>query len=312
MILELCKGLHCVDLDESFPTHIYLQIFVSIQPRTSPVKSPRSRRARTWEKASARSRGFFLLLAADSADRQEALVAARPHGPGLPVVEERQHGLDAPERRHVLFFENFKNFQKKFKNFFEIKKKNSKKIQKKSKISKIFRRGAVQKLGVLVDLAKCCALRISLQNLASIQPRTSPGNFASFRQIFEILAKLSTSSPTVSKIFRRGAVQKLGVRVDLGKCYTLRILLQNLASTQPRTGPGKIASFRQIFGNFGDAVDFFADRLEKFSTRGGAKAGGAGRSGQMLHVAYFVAKFGLDPAENEPRQVWQILADFRH
>ena len=39
MILELCKGVHCVDLDESFQTHTYLQNFVSIQPRTSPVKS---------------------------------------------------------------------------------------------------------------------------------------------------------------------------------------------------------------------------------------------------------------------------------
>ena len=28
----------CVDLDESFETHIYLENFFSIQPRTSPVK----------------------------------------------------------------------------------------------------------------------------------------------------------------------------------------------------------------------------------------------------------------------------------
>ena len=38
VILEQCKGVHCVDLGESFPTHIYLQNFVSIQPRTSLVK----------------------------------------------------------------------------------------------------------------------------------------------------------------------------------------------------------------------------------------------------------------------------------
>ena len=38
MILEQCKGVHCVDLVESFRTHIYLQNSVSIQPRTSPVK----------------------------------------------------------------------------------------------------------------------------------------------------------------------------------------------------------------------------------------------------------------------------------
>ena len=42
MILELCKGVHCVDLGESFQTHIYLQNLASIQPRTSPVKSARS------------------------------------------------------------------------------------------------------------------------------------------------------------------------------------------------------------------------------------------------------------------------------
>ena len=43
MRLQSCaKGVHCVDLDESFPTHIYLQNLASIQPRTSPVKFARS------------------------------------------------------------------------------------------------------------------------------------------------------------------------------------------------------------------------------------------------------------------------------
>ena len=37
-IRERCKGVHCVDLGESFPTHIYLQKSASIQPRTSPSK----------------------------------------------------------------------------------------------------------------------------------------------------------------------------------------------------------------------------------------------------------------------------------
>ena len=37
-IRERCKGVHCVDLGEGFPTRIYLQNLVSIQPRTSPVK----------------------------------------------------------------------------------------------------------------------------------------------------------------------------------------------------------------------------------------------------------------------------------
>ena len=42
MILELCKGVHCVHLGESFQTHIYLQNLALIQPRTSPVKAARS------------------------------------------------------------------------------------------------------------------------------------------------------------------------------------------------------------------------------------------------------------------------------
>ena len=47
MILEQCKGVHCVDLSESFQTHIYLQKFASIQPRTSPLKFAASR-VRGW------------------------------------------------------------------------------------------------------------------------------------------------------------------------------------------------------------------------------------------------------------------------
>ena len=37
-IPKRCKGVHCVDLGESCPTHIYLQSLASIQPRTSPNK----------------------------------------------------------------------------------------------------------------------------------------------------------------------------------------------------------------------------------------------------------------------------------
>ena len=43
-IRDGCKGVHCVDLGESFPTHIYLQNLASIQPRTSPFKFARSPR----------------------------------------------------------------------------------------------------------------------------------------------------------------------------------------------------------------------------------------------------------------------------
>ena len=37
-IEERCKGVHCLDLGESFPTSIYLQKSASIQPRTIPSK----------------------------------------------------------------------------------------------------------------------------------------------------------------------------------------------------------------------------------------------------------------------------------
>ena len=43
-IRERCKGVHYVDLGESFPTSIYLQKSASIQPRTSLVKFARSPR----------------------------------------------------------------------------------------------------------------------------------------------------------------------------------------------------------------------------------------------------------------------------
>ena len=49
MILELCKGVHCVDLGESFQTHIFLQNLASIQPRTSPVKFARPSNAAASE-----------------------------------------------------------------------------------------------------------------------------------------------------------------------------------------------------------------------------------------------------------------------
>ena len=43
-IAEQCKGVHCVDLGKSFPTHSFLQKLASIQPITSLVKFARSPR----------------------------------------------------------------------------------------------------------------------------------------------------------------------------------------------------------------------------------------------------------------------------
>ena len=38
----MCEGVHCVDLGESFQTHIHLQNLASTQPSTSPLKFARS------------------------------------------------------------------------------------------------------------------------------------------------------------------------------------------------------------------------------------------------------------------------------
>ena len=57
VILELCKGVHCVDLDESFQTHIYLQNLASMQPRTSPLNFAASRDSRRSARCATRLTG---------------------------------------------------------------------------------------------------------------------------------------------------------------------------------------------------------------------------------------------------------------
>ena len=46
-ISERCKGVHCVDLGESFPTSIYLQNLASIQPRARSADALRQMRRTT-------------------------------------------------------------------------------------------------------------------------------------------------------------------------------------------------------------------------------------------------------------------------
>ena len=41
-IPKRCKGVHCVDLGESFPTSIYLQNLASIEPRSNLISSWKS------------------------------------------------------------------------------------------------------------------------------------------------------------------------------------------------------------------------------------------------------------------------------
>ena len=71
-IEERCKGVHCVDLGESFPTSIYLQKSASIQPRTSASKF--------GEKFNS----LFTSLLNRLSDRR---VSLRPLSFGLPSVD---------------------------------------------------------------------------------------------------------------------------------------------------------------------------------------------------------------------------------
>ena len=86
MILELCKGVHCVDLDESFQTHIYLQNLASIQPRTSPLKFVGSRAVR-------------------SANANWRLQRARRHLLGALLQRARRHLLGALRGGAYVLFE---------------------------------------------------------------------------------------------------------------------------------------------------------------------------------------------------------------
>ena len=62
--------MHCEDLGESFPTSIFLQYFVSIQPRTSPVKF-----------AASSDKRFAALASGARRARPAAAGRPRPAGP---------------------------------------------------------------------------------------------------------------------------------------------------------------------------------------------------------------------------------------
>ena len=88
MILELCKGVHCVDLGKSFQTHIHLQNFVSTQPRASPLKFARS--SRVTERPSA------LRLQAREGGAMRLRAGLRRCGPGsVRGAEEKRERREA-------------------------------------------------------------------------------------------------------------------------------------------------------------------------------------------------------------------------
>ena len=78
-IAEPCKGVHCVDLGESFQTHIFLQNFASTQPRTSPQKFAQSSVLTADEHAlRCTAQAMVILYAEDSTSL--ALPGAHPWG----------------------------------------------------------------------------------------------------------------------------------------------------------------------------------------------------------------------------------------
>ena len=89
-ITELCKGVHCVDLRESFQTHIFLQNFASIQPRTSPLKFARSSGGGEGEPR-------------DAAEEHRAVPGgrARPAADRRKIIMKRKQNLSRPYQRNI-------------------------------------------------------------------------------------------------------------------------------------------------------------------------------------------------------------------
>ena len=67
--------------------------------------------------------------------------------------------------------------------------------------------GAVQKCAnlALVELEKCCQTHISLQNLVSIQPRTSPPKFCKIIILIYFVNFFSPAKPISSKVTKKQA-----------------------------------------------------------------------------------------------------------
>ena len=86
-IRERCKGVHCVDLGESFPTHILLQNLASIQLLTSPVKFARSPRA--WQ--SPPIQVVEARKAAHASERVSAVADLRRQEERLQRLQEATH-----------------------------------------------------------------------------------------------------------------------------------------------------------------------------------------------------------------------------
>ena len=191
------------------------------------------------------------------------------------------------ESGQTLIFSNFRNFQnvRKFSKFFKFSK-IFKNFQKNSKNFKIFenfqnrwtRSGA--KAGVAGSFRQELPVAYFVAKYGLHPAENEPLHFQNFRK-FQKISKIFKNFQNLNfrkilKIVGRGAVQKLGERVVLGKNCPLRILLQNMVSTQPRTSPGKIASLRQILPNFRRSCRLLRRPFRKFFDAGRCKSWGCG------------------------------------
>ena len=92
-IPKRCKGVHYVDLGESFPTHIFLQNLASIQLRTSLVKFL------VWKS--------FSVVVRQQAER---LVGARKRGSQPRLLLCQRPGRDPAARKSTRFKTDSKTF----------------------------------------------------------------------------------------------------------------------------------------------------------------------------------------------------------
>ena len=88
---ERCKGVHCVDLGERFPTHIFLQNLASIQPRTIP-KSSKVRALGNLKLNFKTSKLKALICSPGHARPARETLAARPAGRPWDLAERSLGG----------------------------------------------------------------------------------------------------------------------------------------------------------------------------------------------------------------------------
>ena len=181
--------MHCVDLGESFPTHIYLQNLASIPPRTSPLQTAAAAApgspARQRRRASISCHGIRQTLEGSFS------AVSKPNFASKYAFESSRRDLHnallctAPKSH---FFQKISRICQNLRKFSEILR-NSQFF--KPIFCENFEIAAVQKDANLVELEKCCQTHIFLQNFVLIQPRTSPPKIYKIVLIFPILLTLT-------------------------------------------------------------------------------------------------------------------------